>query len=282
MSPRFIYGTYQQSCFIHRWPGLVSERITLFAVCSNTCLDICHWLLLSSFGRGVEGEQDLIFCLQNLKYNMWLWIFLLANPEGLNPCSELSFGFGGCTGAAVPVFLHGCPMAPCFPVSAGHYSAFAHGCSPGVCSWWLSPILSLFHPQQPDDYAMIKLINHTIWFWRYYGFYLEVASRSPFWPKSTCSPTFPWCWWHPAPLDIFSLIKLSPACAMHESAWDHSETKGVLSSPLWFCIICSAVSGAAFDFPLPVSASYTAGDRLLDYLELWSDPLHFDQTCCYI
>lgn len=210
----------------------------------------------------------------------WLWIFLLANPEGLNPCSELSFGFGGCTGAAVPVFLHGCPMPPCFPVSAGHYSAFAHGCSPGVCSWWLSPILSLFHPH-PDDYAMIKLINPTIWFWRY-GFYLEVTSRSPFWPKSTCSPTFPWCWCHPAPLDIFTLIKLSPACAMHESAWDHSETKGVLSSPLWFCIICSTVSGVAFDFPLPVSATYTAGDRLLDYLELWSDPLHFDQTCCYI
>lgn len=161
-NPRFIYGTNQQSCFIHRCPGLVSERITVFAACSNTCLGICHWLLLCSFGRGVEGEQDFIFCLQNPKYHMWLLIFLLATTEGLKPFSEFPFGFGGCTGAAVSVFLYGCPMPPCFPASAGHYSGYAHGCSPGVCWWWISLILSLFPLQQPDDYATIELITHMI------------------------------------------------------------------------------------------------------------------------
>lgn len=89
-NPRFTYGTYQQTCFIDRWPGLVLERIAVFAACSNTCFNICHWLLLCSFGRGAEGEQ-----------------------EGLKPCSELPFGFGGGTGAAVPVF---CTVAPCLHV----------------------------------------------------------------------------------------------------------------------------------------------------------------------
>lgn len=58
--------------------------------------------------------------------------------------------------------LHCCPMPPRFPASAGHYSGYAHGCSPGVCWWWLSLILALFHLQQSDDYAIIKLISHMI------------------------------------------------------------------------------------------------------------------------
>lgn len=103
--------------------GQILESIAVFAACPNICLDICHWLLLCSSGRGVEGEQDLISCSQKLKLNIWLCTFL-------KPCSEPAFGLGGCTGAAVPVF---CTVASIF---------FCICCSlQWICPWMQSRCL---------------------------------------------------------------------------------------------------------------------------------------------
>ena len=93
---------------------LILEGVIVFAACSNTCLDLCHWPPLCAFGRGGEGEKDLIFYLKNVKYNMWLRTLLLANTQGLRPCSELPFGLIGCTVAAVPVLCTAAPFLHVF------------------------------------------------------------------------------------------------------------------------------------------------------------------------
>lgn len=149
-------------------------------ICSlfQYCLSLFQYLpqhlplaTTSPFWKRCWRGQDLICCLQDLKYNMWLCTFLLANTDGLKPCSELPFGFGGCTGAAIPVFRTG---APCL-------HAFLH-----LLVITVDVPMDVVQVFADDDFLssfpcftssslmkMIKLIKHVIQFWSYYGFYLE-------------------------------------------------------------------------------------------------------------
>lgn len=182
---------------------------------------------------------------------MWLCTFLLANPEGLKPCSELPFGFGGCTGAAVPVFCTVASMFSCICWSLEWICpwmqsrcllmvTFSHSCcfSPAA-AWWLC--------NDKND-QLNDLILKILWF-------LSIG----------------WLRWHPEVLfnlnvlivlhfhgvgdtqflfDIVTLIKPSPACAMHVSAEIILKSKVPSAPPYGSFLICPAVveaSGAAFD-----------------------------------
>lgn len=184
--------------------------------------------------------------------------------------------------------LHWCPMPPCFPASAGHYSGCAHGCSPGVCWWWLSLILSLFHQQQPDeddktDQARDPVLK-LLWF----------LSRG-------------WVRWHPEVLfdlnvlvvlcfhggggtqfllDIIVLFKfclqLVPCKCLLRSSWSQGCPQLPLTVPSLFAQLWLRPQAQLLTFSLPVSVAHRAGDRLSDYSDLWSDPLHLNQACCHV